>query len=106
MLSLADSAMPITCGPDDPRKIKWDYCGAPPEAMVASLATIRAVDAGGKPLPVSFKGAHGLSEFCLVTVKGKVLAVDAKNLVVSPEAIHNAGEDGDGKKGGTPVAGK
>ncbi len=98
--------MPITCGPDDPRKIKWDYCGAPPEAMVASLATIRAVDAGGKPLPVSFKGAHGLSEFCLVTVKGKVLAVDANNLVVSPEAIHNAGEDGDGKKGGTPVAGK
>lgn len=105
VLTLVDVAQPIVCGPNDPCPTKWDYCCEPPETLLPGLATLKAVDAAGVPLMVSFKGAHGLAEFHLLTVRGKVLACDGKNLVVAPEAIFDAGFDGDGKKAGTPVRG-
>ncbi len=102
-LTLVDVAEPIVCGPTDGCSTKWDYCCTPADELLPSLATLKLMDASGRPVMASLKGVHGLAEFHLLTVRGKVLSVDARNLVVAPEAIYDAGEDGDGKKGGTPV---
>jgi len=104
-MTLVDPAQPIVCGPDDACRTKWDYCCEPNETLLPHLATVKAVDAAGLPIMASFKGAHGLAEFHLLTVRGKVLSCDGKNLVVAPEALFDAGFDGDGKKTGTPVRG-
>jgi len=103
VVSLVDVATVISCGAMPPPHIRWDYCCTPEDELVASLATLKVADASGNPLMVSLKGSHGLAEFDLLTVKGKVLSVDGQNLIIAPEAIYDAGYDGDGKKGGTPV---
>ena len=91
ILTLLDASVK-TCDqmPGDGCKTPWDACCEPRESLQASTATIQIVDAGGKPLKTTLRGANGIEPLKEVTVVGKVkdsggadtLVIDATGLYV------------------------
>src|SRR5688572_703401 len=91
ILTLLDGSVK-TCEqvPGDGCKTPWDACCEPRESLQANTATIQIVDADGKPLKTTLRGAHGIEPLKEVTVVGKVkdsggantLVIDATGLYV------------------------
>lgn len=90
---VADPALPACSENEgDGCKTPWDYCCEDPKDLLRQTATVRFVDAQGKPLAASAKDAGGLTGLKTVVVRGKVsetnedglFVVDAQALWVSP----------------------
>ena len=70
--------------------VPQDYCCEDPDALKAGLATIQFVDAEGKPIKTTAKGAGGLESLKFIVVDGRVrdrndeglFIVDAENVWV------------------------
>ena len=83
ILTLLDSSVK-TCDqmPGDSCKTPWDACCEPPETIQANTATIQIVDADGKPLKTTLRGANGIEPLKEVTVVGKVKEAGGANTLV------------------------
>ena len=91
ILTLLDGSVK-TCDqmPGDGCKTPWDACCEPRESLQANTATVQIVDAEGKPLKTTLRGANGIEPLKEVTVVGKVkdsggadtLVIDATGLYV------------------------
>ena len=91
ILTLLDSSVK-TCDqmPGDGCKTPWDACCEPRESLQGNTATIQIVDAAGKPIKTTLRGANGIEPLKEVTVVGKVkdsggtdtLVIDATGLYV------------------------
>ncbi|MCA8961229.1 MAG: hypothetical protein KDC38_11980 [Planctomycetes bacterium] len=67
----------------------WDYCCEPEDNLKANTATVRFVDADGKPRKVSIENQHGLEPLVSITVIGKVAEKDdAGSLVVDATGVY------------------
>lgn len=74
----------------------WDYCCEPEENLKTGIATVRIVDADGKPYPFSAEGQHGLAHLVDITVIGEiqprqdtnVLVIDAQKIHINKEQTH------------------
>src|SRR5262245_1620216 len=60
----------------------WDYCEAPKHDLEASRASVKFVDASGKPLAADAREAFGIKPLSTVVVKGKAVRDDAGNFTV------------------------
>ena len=93
ILTLLDSAVK-TCEqmPGDSCATPWDACCEPRETLQANTATIQVVDADGKPLKATLRGAGGIDPLKELIVVGKVADAGDKNtLVINATALHVKG---------------
>jgi len=50
----------------------WDYCCTPPEQRLQHMASVRIVDAGGRPLAVDLKGVDQVRPLSTLIIQGTV----------------------------------
>jgi hypothetical protein len=93
ILTLLDSAVK-TCEqmPGDSCATPWDACCEPRESLQANTATVQVVDADGKPLRATLRGAGGIDPLKELIVVGKVADAGDKNtLVINATAFYVKG---------------
>jgi len=90
IMKVIDTEMKNLClSEDDGCKTPWDYCCSTTEELQPHRATVRVVDAEGKTLKVSLKGAGQIEEMKTLVVKGVVAkGSDEKNLVIDAKGIY------------------
>lgn len=93
VFTLADLKMKACDEMDMPDSCKkpWDYCCEPRENIVANTCTIQVVDADGRPLKATLKGAGKLTEGARIVVKGKISQKQDQTLVINAESIYVKG---------------
>lgn len=74
--------------PGDTCETPWDFCCVPVNEKAANIAFVQVVDAKGKLLKSTLKGANGLDHLSVVVVKGKVAKVDGTNMIVNATGIY------------------
>ena len=74
--------------PGDNCKTPWDFCCVPANEKAANIAFVQVVDAKGKLLKSTLKGANGLDHLSVVVVKGKVAKMDGTNMIVNATGIY------------------
>ena len=86
---VADPALPACSDSEGDRcQTPWDYCCEEPQALLRHTATVRFVDAEGRPLATSAQDAGGLSGLKTVVVRGKVSEANEDGLfVVDAEGV-------------------
>lgn len=89
MFTLMGSGLkPCNANPDDKCQTPWDYCCEPKAEIVAHSATVRFVDAQGRPLRTDIKGRMGIKEQSEMIVVGTVAAADKGVLIVNATKLH------------------
>ncbi len=80
---VADPALPACSENEgDGCKTPWDYCCEDPQDLLRQTATVRFLDAQGKPIAASAKDAGGLAGLKTVVVRGKVSEANEEGLFV------------------------
>lgn len=80
---VADPALPACSENEgDGCKTPWDYCCEDPQDLLQRSATVRFLDAQGKPIAASAEGAGGLAGLKTIVVRGKVSEANAEGLFV------------------------
>lgn len=74
------------CPDDEGCPTPWDYC-CDPDAVKDNIATVKFVDAAGKPLMKDAKEMFGLKELTTVVVRGKTQRGADGNLSLVAEKI-------------------
>ena len=89
MFMIADMKL-VSCNkmPGDTCKTPWDFCCVPVNEKAANIAIVQVVDAKGKLVKASLKGANGLDNLSVVVIKGKVAKSDSNNLIVNASGIY------------------
>lgn len=87
VFTLVDPALHSCVGDGMGCKTPWDYCCEDPDSLRRSTATVELRE-GGRPLPVSPRGFHGLDHLSLVVVEGLAERDSGGNLVVAAERLH------------------
>ena len=59
-------------GEEDHCAVPWDYCCEDADDLRAAMATVRLIDASGRPIRSTAKGMGGLEESCFILVEGRV----------------------------------
>jgi hypothetical protein len=77
---------------DDNCPTPWDYCCAPREMLVKSMATVKVVDEQGQTVPADARELLGLKELQTVVVKGRAKRDDEGNLTVLASGVYRRPE--------------
>ena len=75
------------CPDDEGCPTPWDYC-CQTDKLPANSATVKLVDAGGKPVAKGARELLGVKELNTVVVRGKAKRDDAGNLTVLADQIY------------------
>lgn len=71
MMTVSDPRLlPCNEREDDQCATPADLCCESRETLLANVATVQVVDAGGKPLPIALKGVEGLDALDHVVIEG------------------------------------
>ena len=84
--TIVDPAIPY-CADDEGCPTPWDYC-CQTDKLPANSATVKLVDAGGKPVAKGARELLGVKELNTVVVRGKAKRDDAGNLTVLADQIY------------------
>lgn len=74
------------CPPEEGCPTPWDYCCTQDQVKV-NIATVKIVDATGKPVAKSARELLGVKELSTVVVKGKAARDDQGNLTVAANQV-------------------
>lgn len=75
------------CAADEGCPTPWDYC-CTQDQVKDNIASVRVVDAAGKPVSQGAKDLLGVKELDTVIVRGKAQRDDAGNLVVLADKVY------------------
>jgi hypothetical protein len=89
VMMLADMKL-VSCDktPGETCATPWDFCCVPINEKSANIAIIQVVDAKGKLVKSTLKGANGLDHLTTVVIKGKVSKNEGGNLIINASGIY------------------